>query len=305
MELEDVPAANPADDEPVNLDAPETGEAQAEAQPPAGGESDDLDELTKKALGETEANLEAVEVEIDGKTYKVMTANGEPVDPELKFGAMRDADYRQKTMSLSEERKAFQQEQAALRALANLQGDAAMRAQELRAIDAKVRQLSNLDVRDLQQQGYSDEQIREAQAHLQQLTAQRQALVQAVSQDVQGLRAHETQLAQQARQDAIRKAGMEDKALTPERAAELEKFAQSIGFPEEAIQSISLPSEYLTLHYAEIGKQFVERQRKAATMKAAAAGNPAKTLGGRTLGSKDPSSMSMEEYAAWREAGNG
>lgn len=305
MEITEEPAANLADDEPVNLDDPGTGETQPEAQTPAGGESDDLDELTKKALGEPAANLEFVEVEIDGKTYKVMTADGEPVDPELKFGAMRDADYRQKTMTLSEERKAVQQERAALSLLANLRGDAAMRGQKLQAIDAEVRSLANLDVNALRQQGYSEDQIQQASDHLTQLTRERAALTQQVSQDLHSLRVTEAQFAAQAKQDAVRKAGMEDKAITPERAQELESFAVSMGFAAEDVQAIASPAELLTLHYAEIGKQFVERQRNAANLKAAAAGNPAKSLGGKTTGGKSADDMSMEEYAAWREAGNG
>lgn len=306
QDMEQEPAANPADDGPVNLDdVQETEPEQQEAQSPAGGESGEIDELMKEALGEPEANPEFVEVEIDGKTYKVSAADGEPVDPELKFGAMRDADYRKKTMSLSEERTAFQKEQANLRALANLEGDAAARADRLRIIDAQVRQLSQLNVSELQQQGYTDEQIEEARRDLAGLVEQRSNLAGLVSRDIQQLDAKRNELRSGAREEAIRKAGMEDKALTPDRAEYLEKFAVELGFSEEDAKSLSSPQEYKVLHYADIGRKLIERQQKTAAMKAAAAGSPANTLGGAKAGNKRPEDMSMAEYAAWREAGNG
>lgn len=303
--MEEAPAANPVADEPVNLDAPETGETIQEAQTPAGGESDDLDQLTKEALGEPEANPEFIEVEIDGKTYKVLAADGQPVDPDLKFGALRDADYRQKTMALSDEKKAVQQEREVFKALANLKGDAAMRATNLQALDAQIRQLSSISIDHLVQQGYTDADIAEAQAHLNQLQQNRQNLAQQVGRDIHVMREVETRQVEQARMAARKEAAIQDKALTPERIEALEQFAETVGFDKGAVQSISTATEYQVLHWAKIGKEFIERQRNAANLKAAAAGNPAKTLGGVKAGGKSPEDMSVEEYAAWRQAGNG
>lgn len=312
--MKEAPAANPVADEPVNLDAArnyeravaaETGSQAQEAQTPAGGESDDLDQLTKEALGEPEANPEFIEVEIDGKTYKVLAADGQPVDPDLKFGALRDADYRQKTMALSDEKKAVQQEREVFKALANLKGDAAMRATNLQALDAQIRQLSSISIDDLVQQGYTDADIAQAQAHLNQLQQNRQNLAHQVGRDIHVMREVEGKQLEQARMAARKEAAIQDKALTPERIEALEQFAETVGFDKGAVQSISTATEYQVLHWAKIGKEFIERQRNAANLKAAAAGNPARTLGGVKAGGKSPEDMSVEEYAAWRQAGNG
>ena len=304
--MEEAPAAKPADEGPATLvDVREAALTQTEAQTPAGGESADLDALTKEALGETEANPEFIEVEIDGKTYKVLAADGQPVDPDLKFGALRDADYRKKTMALSDEKKAVQQEREVFQALANLEGDAAMRAGGLKALDAQIRQLSAIPISELQEQGYTDADIAEAQRHLGQLQNDRKNLAQQVGQDINVLRQVQTKQVEQARASARRDAAIQDKALTPERIETLEQFAVSAGFSTDAVQSITSATEYQVLHWAKIGKDFIERQRNAANLKAAAAGNPARTLGGVKAGGKSPEDMSVEEYAAWRQAGNG
>lgn len=297
-------AANPAD-EVVTLPNPHaTAEPETEAAPET---NDDLDALTREALGESpdEAKPEYVEVEIDGKRYKVLSADGEPVDPELKFGALRDADYRKKTMTLAEERKALQQEREAYQARVNLEGEAALRARNLTAVDAEIRELSQVNIDDLRAAGWTEEQIVEASENLRALAAQRDELARQVQHDAQRFSEMERAEFTQAREKAIRQAALEDKALTPERIEQLERFAIENGVPEQDARTITDPTVYKMLHLADIGKKFVERQRKAANMKAAAAGTPAKTLGGIQAGGKDPASMSMEEYMQWRAAGNG
>lgn len=297
MENEET-AANPADEVVTLADARETGLAEQEANAPAEGESDDLEALAKEALGETEtANPEFIEIEIDGKKLKVMTADGTPVDPDIKFGALRDADYRKKTMALSNDQKAVQQERAALQALANLQGDAAMRAADLKALDAKIRSVGSVQIADLQAQGWSDEEIQEAQYNLQQLAQQRADLTRQVSADVQNLSAYETQVIQREREVARQKAQLEDKALTPERIDYLEEFARNSGFDPNEVNRISTPLEYKMLHLADIGQKFLERQSRSGAMRAAAAGSPAKTLGGVKAGGASPDQMSPAEMA--------
>lgn len=302
----EIPAANPADDGMVTLaDARETIEAQQGATTPDSSDATDLDALASEALGETSANPEFIEVEIDGKKLKVMAADGTPVDPELQFGALRDADYRKKTMALSDERKAFQQEREHFQARANLQGEAALRANKLAAIDAEIRQVAQIPIAQLRQEGWTEEQIQEAAGHLEQLARQRGELLGQVNADITNLRAQERAEFQAARDEAVRQAGLNDKALTPERVEYLEKFAMEHGVSEEDARTITDPTVYKILHFADIGQKFIERQRNAANIRAAAAGSPASTVGGVNAGGKSPEDMSYEEYAAWREAGNG
>lgn len=289
-------AANPADPGVVTL--PEATDApQPEANTPAEGESGDLDALTKEALGETEANPEFVEIEIDGRKYKVAAGDDQPIDPDLKLGALRDADYRKKTMTLSEERKAVQQARDAYEARANLEGAALHRAQNLSIQDSQIAQLSQISIDDLRAQGYSDQDIRQAQVELQELVRQREELARQVNSDVQALREVQTQATTQARETARREAQLTNKALTPERLEGLEAFAISMGVPEADARSIVAPQVYSILHYADIGKKFTERQRNAANMKAAGAGNPMETLGGVNAGGKAPEQMDPGEMA--------
>lgn len=308
MEQENEPAANPAEAEPVNLDAVEdqgtTEDAQTEAQSPAGGEGTDFSDIVKEAMGETPATSK-IEVEMDGKTYTISVPEGETIDPDFKPGMLRDWDYRKKTMSHSDDVKAFEQEQQFHRGLANLEGDGALLAKRYREIDAEFRELASLNVSDLQNQGYTDEQIEAARQHVAKLAQDRQTIEAQLQRNIETVQNARTGWARQAKQEAVRKAGLMDKAITPERVEQLEKFAMEIGFSEADIQSITTPHELQILHFADIGRKLIERQTKVANLSAAAAGTPAKTVGGVKSGNKRPEDMTVEEYAAWRSAGNG
>lgn len=303
MEIETE--ANPAAEGMVTLaDARETIEAQQGAETEASS-TDDLDSLAQEALGESPANPEFIEVEIDGKKLKITTADGTPVDPELQFGALRDADYRKKTMTLSEERKSFQQEREQFQARANLQGDAALRATQLTTLDAQIRQAAQIPVAELRQAGWTEEQIQEAATELQGLQRQRGELARQVNADLTNLQQTEQAEFRAAREEAVKQAGLNDKALTPDRIEYLEKWAMDKGVSEQDARTITDPTVYNILHLADVGQKFIERQRNAANIRAAAAGGPVTTVGGVNAGGKSPEDMSFEEYAAWREAGNG
>lgn len=294
--MENEPAANPADAGVVDLDTGTTAPS-TEANTPAGGEGDDLETLTKEALGETGANPEFVEIEIDGRKLKVVAGDGEPLDPDIKPGILRDADYRKKTMTLSEERRALQQERAAHQERAYLEGDAALRARNLAALDAEIRSVSQVQVASLQQQGWSDDQIRQAQAELQQRVRQREELSRQVDRDVEVLREADEAYLRDARDKARGEAQLENKALTPDRIEKLEAFAIAEGVSPQEAQQITDPVAYRLLHYAEIGKQFIDRQTRAAQLKAAAQGAPSTTLGGKATGGKAPEDMGPAEMA--------
>lgn len=295
--MDNEPAANPADAAVVTL--PEaTTPASTEANTPAGGEGDDFEALAKEALGEAEATPEFVEIEVDGRKYKVASADDQPLDPDVKPGILRDADYRKKTMTLSEERKALQQEREAHQARANLEGEAALKAQNLAALDAEIREMSQVPIAALKQQGWTDDQIRQAQDELQHKARQRDDLLRQVDADVAKLREAEETGFRQEREKARAEAQLANKALTPERIDKLEQFAIEHGVSEQDARSITDPVAYKLLHLAEIGKQFIERQTRAAQLKAAAQGAPATTLGGKSAGGKAPEQMDPAEMAA-------
>jgi hypothetical protein len=294
--MDNEPAANLADPDVVTPEQA-TALGQTEAITPAVGEGDDLDKLTKEALGETDATPEFVEIEVDGRKYKVASADDQPLDPDVKPGILRDADYRKKTMTLSEERKALQTEREAFAARANLEGEAALRARDLAALDAEIREYSQISVASLKQQGWTDDQIRQAQAELKQRQVQRDDLARQVSGDVAKLNEGYESEFRTMREKARAEAQLANKALTPERIERLEEFAISEGIGEKDAKSITDPTAYKLLHLAEIGKQFIERQTRAAQLKAAAQGAPATTLGGKSAGGKSPEEMGPDEMA--------
>lgn len=291
-------AANPADAGPVTLADPvqeaRTLGQQSEATAQAGGAEDTIEALTKEALGEPDpANpLEEHEIEWDGIKAKVPAP--------LKDAFLRHADYTRKTMELSEARKTFETEQAAFKQsatqiAANFQGFA-----QLASMNAEIQRIAALDTT-----GWSQADIDAGTAQLRHLQAQAGQLNHALTTVTQQRTAAEQRQFEQSRKAAFGEAQARIPNFTEDRWQQLKTDAATNGVPADALDLISEPWEYETLHFADIGRKFVERQRKAASMKAAHAGQPATMLGGASSGGKDPASMSMDEFAAWREAGNG
>lgn len=308
--LENETAANPADGSLVThteLAPVDSNPApQTEATAPAEGADDSLEQLAKEALGETDAKPEYVEIELDGRKYKVLAADDQPVDPDLKFGALRDADYRKKTMTLAEERKALEQERVAYQQRANLEGQAAVMATQLTALETQINQYANISIDHLRQQGWTDQQIAQAQAELADMVAQRDGLSRQVNDQLERFRQMDTESVTKARADAIANAHLADKALTPERCQQLETFAvEGLGLSADDVATITDAKAYKVLHLANIGQQFIERQRAAGQMSRAAAGKPATNVGGTAKPGGNPEDMSPAEYIAWRNAGNG
>lgn len=291
-------AANPADEGPVTLvdpvqEARNQGQ-QSEANTQAGGTEESIEALTKEALGEADpaSPLEEIEIEWDGIKAKVPAP--------LKDAFLRHQDYTHKTMDLSEKRKAFEAEQSAFRQLASRTDADFTGFVNLAVLNTEIQRIASIDTT-----GWTQDEVQGALAQLSALQTQKQQLGLALTQRAQHASALERQQIEQARQQAVKEAAARIPNFTEERRQALETFATDMGVPPDAVQELSAPWEYEVLHYADIGRKFVERQRKAATMKAAHAGTPATMLGGASSGGRDPASMSMDEYATWRAAGNG
>lgn len=282
-------AANPAEEAPVTLvDAVEQARNQAsqtEAQAPA-GESEDLDALTKEALGEADASPEEeIEVEYEGEKRKL--------PPKWRDAFLRDQDYRRKTMDLAEQRKAFEAEREETAKLAT-QDKAVFQANvRLAVLDRDIRNLETTDTT-----GWTQEQIARGSAALQAMRAEQAQ----ISNTLQGHYANQQRASSETfaklRSQAVAEAGARIPNFTEQRRAELESVAVAAGVDKSLFEtSVVTAAEYEILHYADIGKKFIERQRKAATMKAAQAGKPASTLGGGAAGGKSPDDMSPAEMA--------
>lgn len=109
------------------------------------------------------------------------------------------------------------------------------------------------------------------------------------------------QLIAKAREDAIKAAAKAIPNFTDERRTALESLALELGADQADVKSIMHPSVYRVLHYADIGRKFEARQRKAAKVESAQASSPVPEVSGRkAVARKDPSKMSPEEYHAMR-----
>lgn len=283
--MNNEPAANPADADVVTLpDVEETAEAQTEANTPAGGESDPIEELAREALGEAAEEASPVEIEYEGKKFTV--------DPVLRDAFMRDADYRKKTMALSEERKVLQQEREQFSTTANQAKELREAETALAIMDRDIATLANMPT-----DGMTQTQYDQAVARLQRLQTDRERLAGAITAEQQKSQTEWSQGLEKAREECFREASARINGFTEARRDELEQFAISMGAAKEEVSTTTEPWAYELLHYADIGKKFIERQRNAAQMKAAATGNPATTVGGASAGGKAPTEMSPAEMA--------
>lgn len=290
MELE--AAANPIDDGPVTLADPlQDTSSQA---PTVGAEPEaSIDDLTKEALGNPEATPEEeIEIEYDGDKRKL--------PPKWRDAFLRHQDYTKKTMELSEGRKSFEEQRQVF------EQSRQMVAAEFQAhvrLDVLKHQITNLS---LQSTDYwTDEDIAAGRQSLAALQAEYNTLNQTLSNHHQQKAMAERADSERRRQAALSEVAAKVPNFTDQRRTELEKLAVEVGAPPEEVAGLSDPWAYELLHFADIGKKFIERQRKAASMRTAQAGTPATMLGSASGGSKAPEEMSMAEYAAWRNAGNG
>jgi hypothetical protein len=291
MEIET--AANPADDGVVTLSDPvqeaSSQAASEEATVPAGESDDTLEDLTKAALGETEAKPEdEIEVEYEGETFKL--------PPKLRDALLRHQDYTRKTMEVAEQRKALEQAQATFKANAALISQDFEAHTQLGALNLRIQQLKTMDT-----SYWTDEDIQAGVAELNALQQQANG----IAQTLQQRNAQRQALTQQERAKALSEAAARVPNFTDQRRQELETLATELGFDPRDVANIASAHEYEVLHYADIGRKFIERQRKAAQMRGAQAGTPATMLGSASSGGKDPADMSEAEYIAWRQAGNG
>lgn len=277
-EVVDIPSVEPTAPE-LEANATEGGDASVEQ-----GEQDDLDKLIGLDPDTSEAEPELLEIEIDGKKIKV-SADG-------KEYLLRQQDYTKKTMDVAEQRKAVEAEKAQIEQFRNLTGKRFQAVQEIATLRAHAEQIRNIPL-----DGLSETDIIRFRQDLQDIEGR-------ISHwEGEGLRAAQeedqarSQQFAKARETAISEAAKRVPNFTETRRAELETLAIQMGADQADAQNITDPTVYEVLHYADIGRKFVERQRKAATIKAAQGAQTAAEVGGKTNTGKDPSSMSPSEMA--------
>ncbi len=275
------------EEQPFDLDAHLRNDADIQ-EPPA-------EENT--GIDDTLANLipvepELVEVEFDGKKYSVPA--------ELKDKFMMQADYTKKTQetaAIKKEQEQLREEAAAIFQSSKdfIEANAAMMN-----LDSQLQQYQSIDWQQLEQ---ADPVA--AMSHwrqFQQLQGQRQQVAQYL-QNAEGERSvkAEQEIANRLRQTA-EFAQKEIPGWNQKVDEEVTKFATDFGFTTEQLRASMTPQIYKVLHRAMLGEKLIQQQRSAPKATSQAT-QPLTTLKSTASPetSKDPSQMSMAEYAKWSD----
>lgn len=291
MDIEETEASPVAEETaaPVEQEAVET-ESGAEE-----GETALTDELEQYLDdGTDDGTPETVEIEHDGKLYKVPA--------ELKDGFLRHRDYTQKTMSVAEERKAVEAIRAQVEEIRSISGERLQAVVTAQQAHARVQELLETPI-----DGLSQDQVNALRLDL----SDAQASLAHYSQAAEQAATIEQQLrAQQfakVREEAAKEAALRIPNFNETRRAELDSFVVSIGGKAGAVAEMADPIAWEVLHYADIGKKFLDRERQARKATAAQSVQPATELGGKSKpGAKDlirdADKMSVDDWMKQRNA---
>lgn len=290
--LENEAEANPA---PVESAPAPTPEPEAEPQSEVienednDGEESELEDL----IANPEPEL--VEVEYEGSKVKV---------PEtVKDALMRQSDYTKKTMTLAEEKQAFEAEAAKAKETWASDEKAFNQTIELRQIEQQLEQAKQID-------WDAWEQANPAQAQrglfeLQQLQKKHGDVTTELSNYKTSQETAQTEARAKARQSALETAAKEIPNWSDEKRTSLETLGVELGIPEEVVGGIDEPWAYRLLHLAQQGKEAVSRQKKASKMQADQAGEPIGKISGKSPApKKSPDKMSDAEWYANRLKSN-
>lgn len=272
------------EEQPVNLDAPETEEEV---------ETESADDE-----GEEPAEPEEELEEFDWNGKQVKGPKG------LKDGLMMQADYTRKTQEVAATKRELEQRAAALDQQFKAADEELDLRASLKAIDAGIQQYANVDWQKLE----SDD-IVGAQSHWRRY----QQLKEAAQQASATLNTKVTERTEKAKQETANRlqetrqfAETQIKGWTPEVDAKVTEFAvKELGFDTDTLIGAYNPAVYKALHLAWIGHQAL--QKPAAKPAPKPAPQPLTVVASKANPSarKALADMSMEEYAAARKAGRG
>lgn len=241
----------------------------------------------------TEQEPELVEVEFNGKTYKV--------HPDLTSGLMKNADYTQKTQGLAEEKRAVDARMAEVEANYAVSQEVLEGRAALMNIDAQLQQYQNVNWQQLEQ-----EDPMAAMSHwrqFQQLEKQR-------GQVAGYLNEQHTMRAEKAEQEIANRlrqtrefAEKEIKGWSPELDNKITQFATTdLGLGIDEMRRSYNPTLYKALYLAYLGQQALAKQ--AVVPKPTTQIKPLTTVSSKAnpAARKSITDMSMEEYATHRKA---
>ena len=265
------------------IESPESAENTA-----ADVETDELPEGAE--LDESTADPDEEEVEYEGEKYKVPA--------KLKDALLRQSDYTRKTQEVAEIRRQAEAEKQQI-------------AQEREFIQHNLKDVATvtaLDQQIAQYQGVNWDQLTESEPvqamklerQLRNLQSQREQAASAVTQR----QAHFVQVQQQeaARQlqEGQRVLQREIPGWNESLARELVDYGLKRGYAPEVLQNIRNPQFVIDLHNSY---QFTKLREKATQKPKVVQEKPVTRIQAtKATATKDPDSMSAEEWAKWRNA---
>lgn len=203
---------------------------QLEQEPQTEGTEEVPESDEPEAQTEEEATDESVEVEYEGKAYKV--------PKELKEALLRQADYTQKTQEVAEQRRAVQAREQSLEQTRTVLMQSFDKAVELREINVRLSQYENIDWQTLSR----DDPAQATQLHIAYQQLQREA--QKKQGELQQAGAQMQQLTQEQRQHKLAEEAKHLKERIPnfteQTAAQIAETAQKVyGLTPQELKAIS------------------------------------------------------------------
>lgn len=269
-------------DEPINID-----------------EAGDEPEVDEDDQPEPEPEDDFEEFDWNGK--KVKAPKG------LKDSLMMQADYTRKTQEVANTRKELEERAARLDQQFSASEEYLDARADLRMVAKELERFEGFDWSAYQQARMTDPlQADEAWNYAQHLRAQKAQLEGVVQQHESSRTAAVQQEIAKRMQETHEHVKANLKGWTPDTDKQVIDFALSKGVTREQMQNLMNPLVYEMLYLARIGHEALAKPAPN-PKKQAAPTQPSKAVGGRSTpaASKSLSEMSMEEYAAARQAGRG
>ena len=289
MEIENV--TNPAEaTAEAEVATEETTTQQAEAAP----------EPDENAEQDENAEPEFEEVDFNGNRYKV--------PKELAPHLMMNKDYTHKTQALAEERRQWEAtriaEQERIQREESITQEIIDDVAQLRAVEARLKMLSEVNPYQLNPQDYQRYSIELTQAQ-----QAKDNLANAVNSKKQALAADREQNFATAVSQAIEVLNKPDERLgwsgkyDSAVVESLNQTAKEIGIPPHMLQGIADPAVVKAFNLARIGLETIKKRKAAVTAKPQTPeAKPVPTVTtSKAKGVTDPDKMSVSEWNKWRE----
>ena len=253
---------------------------------------EDLPEVDNEIVStdEPEVQVESDDEEIDyeGEKYKV--------PKKLKDGFLRQADYTVKTQTLAEERRAFEAAQQQFVQRQQFQSQHIERIAEVKAIDHRLEQFSQLDWNALTDA--DPVQAMKLDREMRTLQSTRGQHVAAITQAQEHAATQTSQATARSLDEARASLSREITGYgTPELTKALSETAKGLGFKPEELANVNDPRAVKMLHKAYLYDKLVA-EKKAPTPNTV---KPITRVSGATAtADKSPSAMTDAEFAKWR-----